>query len=85
MHTLQVSLSRLNEGSKNGFLNRRSPVPTNLGVGVRQFMFNRKEPKASNPGVQPRPFFRQFPRKGSRIKNGQIRGLQSPTTLNINF
>lgn len=57
MHTLQVSLSRLNEGSKNGFLNRRSPVPTNLGVGVRQFIFNRKEPRLE-PVFESRPCVR---------------------------
>ena len=45
MQTIQVSLSRQNEDSKNGFLNRGSPVPTNLGVGVRKFMFSRKEPR----------------------------------------
>jgi hypothetical protein len=45
MHTLQVSLSRLKEDSKHGFLNRGSPIPTNLGNGVRQFMFNKKKPR----------------------------------------
>jgi hypothetical protein len=72
MDTLQVNLSRLNEGSKNGFLNRGSLVTTNLGIGFRQFMFNRKEPEFE-PVFESRPFFRQFPQRvlGSRtVRSG---------------